>query len=101
MRSKRRRRMITIKVQSKKKKKKKKKVTWCFTPSQAVRLYQGEEEDEERKKERRRRTATEKATCLVKSPALHLLLISSHQNGIDKNPIKKKKKTRQDKRTRH
>ena len=23
------------------------KVTWCFTPSQPVRLYQGEEEEEE------------------------------------------------------
>ena len=27
--------------------KKKKKVNWCFTPSQSVRLYQGEEEEED------------------------------------------------------
>ena len=37
-------------------------VTWCFTPSQPLRLYQGEEEEkeEERKKERKERKKKEK-----------------------------------------
>ena len=42
---------VLKKKEKEKKKEKKEEVSWYFTPSQPVRLYQGEKEKQERKKE--------------------------------------------------
>ena len=38
------------------------RVSWCFTPSQPVRLYQGEHRDRERHRERQMETKKERDT---------------------------------------